>query len=121
MLDTQENNSFQQFSLSLRAVPGLLGSKTHFKTEFSEPVELGQRHTATKRELATGRKAMTRLAQKLSGYFLRRTKALISDQLPKKEDRVSSIYYLGLFLLLWILYNYIVGMLEYPAYGIAHV
>lgn len=71
-----------------RAVPGLLGSRLHFKKKFSDPVEHGQRHTATKRELATGRKAMVKLARKMSGWFLRRTKALISDQLPKKEDRV---------------------------------
>lgn len=74
--------------ISFRAVPGLLGSRTHFKKEFSDPVEHGQRHTATKRELATGRKAMQKLARKMSGFFLRRTKAFISDQLPKKEDRV---------------------------------
>ncbi|KAM4639647.1 DNA excision repair protein ERCC-6-like 2 isoform 7-T8 [Amazona ochrocephala] len=70
------------------AVPGLLGSRVHFKKKFSDPVEHGQRHTATKRELATGRKAMVELARKMSGWFLRRTKALISDQLPKKEDRM---------------------------------
>lgn len=62
----------------------------HFKKKFSDPVEHGQRHTATKRELATGRKAMAKLARKMSGWFLRRTKALISDQLPKKEDRVRA-------------------------------
>ncbi|KAB0351847.1 hypothetical protein FD754_016704, partial [Muntiacus muntjak] len=56
--------------------------------QFSDPVEHGQRHTATKRELATGRKAMKRLARKMSGWFLRRTKTLIKDQLPKKEDRM---------------------------------
>ncbi|KAM6109963.1 DNA excision repair protein ERCC-6-like 2 isoform 2-T2 [Phoenicopterus ruber ruber] len=70
------------------AVPGLLGSRVNFKKKFSDPVEHGQRHTATKRELATGRKAMVKLARKMSGWFLRRTKALISDQLPKKEDRM---------------------------------
>ncbi|XP_052013615.1 DNA excision repair protein ERCC-6-like 2 isoform X3 [Apodemus sylvaticus] len=72
----------------LWAVPGLLGSRIHFKKQFSDPVEHGQRHTATKRELATGRKAMHRLAKKMSGWFLRRTKTLIKDQLPKKEDRM---------------------------------
>lgn len=71
-----------------RAVPGLLGSREHFKKKFSDPVEHGQRHTATKRELATCRKAMVKLARKMSGSFLRRTKDFISDQLPKKEDRV---------------------------------
>ncbi|XP_030367705.1 DNA excision repair protein ERCC-6-like 2 isoform X3 [Strigops habroptila] len=74
------------------AVPGLLGSRAHFKKKFSDPVEHGQRHTATKRELATGRKAMVELARKMSGWFLRRTKALISDQLPKKEDRIVYCY-----------------------------
>ncbi|XP_075595510.1 DNA excision repair protein ERCC-6-like 2 isoform X2 [Balearica regulorum gibbericeps] len=72
----------------LWAVPGLLGNRQHFKKKFSDPVEHGQRHTATKRELATGRKAMVKLARKMSGWFLRRTKALISHQLPKKEDRM---------------------------------
>ena len=73
-------------------MPGLLGSRIHFKKQFSDPVEHGQRHTATKRELATGRKAMQRLARKMSGWFLRRTKTLIKDQLPKKEDRVRTAF-----------------------------
>lgn len=73
-------------------MPGLLGSRSHFKKQFSDPVEHGQRHTATKRELATGRKAMHRLAKKMSGCFLRRTKTLIKGQLPKKEDRVRTVF-----------------------------
>ncbi|XP_061482442.1 DNA excision repair protein ERCC-6-like 2 isoform X9 [Rhineura floridana] len=83
-----QNNMKELWCVMDWAVPGLLGSEAHFKKEFSDPVEHGQRHTATKRELATGRKAMQRLTQKMSGYFLRRTKALINDQLPKKEDRM---------------------------------
>ncbi|NXK44226.1 ER6L2 protein, partial [Chauna torquata] len=66
----------------------VMDCRMHFKKKFSDPVEHGQRHTATKRELATGRKAMAKLAGKMSGWFLRRTKVLISDQLPKKEDRI---------------------------------
>ncbi|NXD85050.1 ER6L2 protein, partial [Halcyon senegalensis] len=83
-----QNNMKELWCVMDWAVPGLLGSKAHFKKKFSDPVEHGQRHTATKRELATGRKAMVKLARKMSGWFLRRTKALISDQLPKKEDRM---------------------------------
>ncbi|XP_032696375.1 DNA excision repair protein ERCC-6-like 2 isoform X1 [Lontra canadensis] len=83
-----QNNMKELWCVMDWAVPGLLGSRIHFKKQFSDPVEHGQRHTATKRELATGRKAMQRLAQKMSGWFLRRTKALIKDQLPKKEDRM---------------------------------
>ncbi|EPY78958.1 hypothetical protein CB1_000978031 [Camelus ferus] len=83
-----QNNMKELWCVMDWAVPGLLGSRVHFKKQFSDPVEHGQRHTATKRELATGRKAMQRLARKMSGWFLRRTKALIKDQLPKKEDRM---------------------------------
>ncbi|KAM6034182.1 DNA excision repair protein ERCC-6-like 2 isoform 1-T1 [Chlamydotis macqueenii] len=83
-----QNNMKELWCVMDWAVPGLLGSRQHFKKDFSDPVEHGQRHTATKRELATGRKAMVKLARKMSGWFLRRTKALISDQLPKKEDRM---------------------------------
>ncbi|KAM6304006.1 DNA excision repair protein ERCC-6-like 2 isoform 4-T4 [Podargus strigoides] len=83
-----QNNMKELWCVMDWAVPGLLGSRQHFKKKFSDPVEHGQRHTATKRELATGRKAMVKLARKMSGWFLRRTKGLISDQLPKKEDRM---------------------------------
>nr|XP_023400449.1 DNA excision repair protein ERCC-6-like 2 isoform X2 [Loxodonta africana] len=83
-----QNNMKELWCVMDWAVPGLLGSRSHFKKQFSDPVEHGQRHTATKRELATGRKAMRRLAKKMSGWFLRRTKTLIKDQLPKKEDRM---------------------------------
>ncbi|XP_068944110.1 DNA excision repair protein ERCC-6-like 2 isoform X2 [Petaurus breviceps papuanus] len=83
-----QNNMKELWCVMDWAVPGLLGSMIYFKKQFSDPVEHGQRHTATKRELATGRKAMRRLARKMSGWFLRRTKTLIRDQLPKKEDRM---------------------------------
>jgi len=72
-----------------RAIPGCLGSLGGFKNRFSDPIEQGQKHTVTKRGLAEGRKAVQELAKKLSHWFLRRTKAIISDQLPKKDDRVS--------------------------------
>ncbi|XP_063769816.1 DNA excision repair protein ERCC-6-like 2 isoform X2 [Pseudophryne corroboree] len=83
-----QNNMEELWCVLDWAVPGCLGSKNQFKEEFSNPVELGQRHNATKRELATGRKAMQKLALKMSSMFLRRTKSLISNQLPKKEDRI---------------------------------
>ncbi|KAL0186869.1 hypothetical protein M9458_018539, partial [Cirrhinus mrigala] len=70
------------------AIPGCLGSLAGFKNRFSDPIEHGHKHTVTKRALAEGRKAVQDLAKRLSRWFLRRTKALISDQLPKKDDRV---------------------------------
>ncbi|XP_045049557.2 DNA excision repair protein ERCC-6-like 2 isoform X4 [Desmodus rotundus] len=83
-----QNNMKELWCVMDWAVPGLLGSRIHFKKQFSDPVEHGQRHTATKRELATGRKAMQMLARRMTGWFLRRTKTLIKNQLPKKEDRM---------------------------------
>ncbi|CAH2294299.1 DNA excision repair ERCC-6-like 2 isoform X1 [Pelobates cultripes] len=83
-----QNNMEELWCVMDWAVLGCLGSKQQFKEDFVNPVEYGQRHNATKRELATGRKAMQRLASKMSPLFLRRTKALISSQLPKKEDRI---------------------------------
>ncbi|KAG8455320.1 hypothetical protein GDO86_001498 [Hymenochirus boettgeri] len=83
-----QNNMEELWCVIDWAVPRYLGSSNEFKEQFSNPVEYGQKHNATKRELATGRKAMQNLASKMSPIFLRRTKALISQQLPKKEDRV---------------------------------
>ncbi|KFO28478.1 Putative DNA repair and recombination protein RAD26-like [Fukomys damarensis] len=85
-----QNNMKELWCVMDWAVPGLLGSMISFQKQFSDPVEHGQRHTATKRELATGRRAMRKLAEQMSGWLLRRTKTLISDQLPKKEDRTNS-------------------------------
>ena len=78
-------------SILFRAIPGCLGSLGHFKSKFSDPIEQGQRHSATKRSLATGRKTVRALVRKISHWFLRRNKALIKGQLPKKDDRVRSV------------------------------
>ncbi|XP_073402056.1 DNA excision repair protein ERCC-6-like 2 isoform X2 [Dendrobates tinctorius] len=83
-----QNNMEELWCVMDWAVPGCLGDQKQFIDKYSHPIELGQRHNATKRELATGRKVMRNLSVKMSSYFLRRTKALISSQLPKKEDRV---------------------------------
>ncbi|KAM9810683.1 DNA excision repair protein ERCC-6-like 2 [Neosynchiropus ocellatus] len=83
-----QNNLEELWCVMDWAVPGCLGSLGHFKNTFSDPIEQGQRHSATKRVLATGRKAVRTLVRKISHYFLRRTKALIKEQLPKKDDRV---------------------------------
>lgn len=83
-----QNNLEELWCVMDWAIPGCLGSLAGFKNRFSDPIEQGQKHTVTKRALAEGRKAVQDLAKKLSRWFLRRTKALISDQLPKKDDRV---------------------------------
>ncbi|XP_067839300.1 DNA excision repair protein ERCC-6-like 2 isoform X2 [Heptranchias perlo] len=83
-----QNNMDELWCVMDWAIPGCLDNRARFKEDFGNPIEFGQRHTATKRELAVGRKSMRRLAKRMSFWFLRRTKALISDQLPKKDDRV---------------------------------
>lgn len=81
--------SFHILFVRSRAIPGCLGNLGNFKNTFSDPIEQGQRHSATKRVLATGRKTARALVKKISCSFLRRTKALIREQLPKKDDRVK--------------------------------
>ncbi|KAF6737059.1 DNA excision repair protein ERCC-6-like 2 [Oryzias melastigma] len=83
-----QNNLEELWCVMDWAVPGCLGHLGHFKNKFSDPVEQGQRHSATKRTLATGRKTVKALVKKISPWFFRRTKALIREQLPKKDDRV---------------------------------
>ncbi|KAF4072241.1 hypothetical protein AMELA_G00260820 [Ameiurus melas] len=83
-----QNNLEELWCVMDWANPGCLGSLSSFKNRFSEPIEQGQKHSATKRALAEGREAVQALAKILCRWFLRRTKALISDQLPKKDDRV---------------------------------
>ncbi|TMS03462.1 DNA excision repair protein ERCC-6-like 2 [Larimichthys crocea] len=83
-----QNNLEELWCVMDWAIPGCLGSLGQFKNKFSDPIEQGQRHSATKRALATGRKAIRALVRKIYHWFLRRTKALIKEQLPKKDDRV---------------------------------
>ncbi|XP_037535984.1 DNA excision repair protein ERCC-6-like 2 [Nematolebias whitei] len=83
-----QNNLEELWCVMDWAVPACLGSLGHFKNKFSDPIEQGQRHSATKRALATARKTVRDVVKKISPFFLRRTKALIKDQLPKKNDRV---------------------------------
>ncbi|XP_040011882.1 DNA excision repair protein ERCC-6-like 2 isoform X2 [Xiphias gladius] len=83
-----QNNLEELWCVMDWAVPGCLGSLGHFKNKYSNPIEQGQRHSVTKRALATGRKSVRALVRKISHWFLRRTKALIKEQLPTKNDRV---------------------------------
>ncbi|XP_066500418.1 DNA excision repair protein ERCC-6-like 2 [Hoplias malabaricus] len=83
-----QNNLEELWCVMDWAIPGCLGTLGAFKNRFSNPIEQGQKHSATKRVLAEGRQAVETLAKRLSRWFLRRTKVLISDQLPQKNDRV---------------------------------
>lgn len=69
--------------------PGKLGPVTTWKRTISEPLKIGQSHDATLYQLSKARKTAKKLVENLlPQFFLRRMKALIADQLPKKSDRV---------------------------------
>lgn len=69
--------------------PGQFGAFVTWKKGISDPLRVGQAHDASVSELAGARRIANKLVQNLlPRFFLRRTKALIADQLPKKSDRV---------------------------------
>ncbi|XP_028390617.1 DNA excision repair protein ERCC-6-like 2 isoform X2 [Dendronephthya gigantea] len=70
------------------ATPGCLGDKEDFINDFGKPIMQGQRFDGTKRELATGRKKTQEFQSLIDRWCLRRTKALIADQLPQKDQKV---------------------------------
>ena len=69
--------------------PGKLGPVSTWKVSICDPLKMGQSHDASNYQLARARKTAKMLVQNLlPQFFLRRTKDLIRDQLPKKTDRV---------------------------------
>lgn len=69
--------------------PGRFGPISAWKQSIALPLKIGQSHDATHAQLAKARHTAEALVQKLlPTFFLRRTKDLIKDQLPKKSDRV---------------------------------
>ena len=69
--------------------PGRLGPVSTWKASICDPLKLGQSHDASNYQLARARKTAKMLVQNLlPQFFLRRTKDLIRDQLPRKTDRV---------------------------------
>ncbi|CAG5116147.1 unnamed protein product, partial [Candidula unifasciata] len=83
-----QNNMSELWSLFDWVQPGILGTLEQFETDFVQTIENGQRHDATKRELAQARKRKDAFSDIRKRLMLRRTKALIADQLPSKEDMV---------------------------------
>lgn len=69
--------------------PGRFGCVDAWEMMVSLPIKLGQRKSATREEAAEGQMIADLLAKNfLPELMLRRTKALIADQLPKKYDKV---------------------------------
>lgn len=70
-----ENNTFDLFGQLSFACPGLLGSKQFFKDTYATPID---RFGDKKRILA--------LHKKIEPFILRRTKAQVATELPKKTE-----------------------------------
>ncbi|KAG8792318.1 hypothetical protein FRC12_006504 [Ceratobasidium sp. 428] len=69
--------------------PGKVGSQNQWKLNISIPLAEGQAHRATQAQVSKARLLAERLVQRLlPTFFLRRTKALIADQMPRKFDQV---------------------------------
>lgn len=69
--------------------PGKFGPLSTWKQAICVPLKLGQSHDSTYSQIAKSRRTATKLVNNLlPPFFLRRTKNLIKDQLPKKSDRV---------------------------------
>ena len=59
-----------------------------FKAFYCKPILNGQKFDATSSEVAEGRDLASRLKQYVDTVMLRRTKKIIANELPRKEDRV---------------------------------
>ncbi|KDN43135.1 hypothetical protein RSAG8_06288, partial [Rhizoctonia solani AG-8 WAC10335] len=69
--------------------PGHVGTQSQWKNSISVPLAEGQAHKATQAQVSKSRLLADRLVNKLLPYFfLRRTKAIIADQMPRKFDQV---------------------------------
>ncbi|QRV99551.1 DNA excision repair protein ERCC-6-like 2 [Ceratobasidium sp. AG-Ba] len=69
--------------------PGKVGTQNQWKLAISVPLAEGQAHRATQAQVSKARLLAERLVHRLLPvFFLRRTKALIADQMPRKFDQV---------------------------------
>ncbi|EDV23386.1 uncharacterized protein TRIADDRAFT_11949, partial [Trichoplax adhaerens] len=74
------------------ANPGCLGTLGTFQKDYESPIKQGRKFNVTKRELANSNLKSEELTKLHSQWFLRRTKALIAEQLPKKDEKVVFCY-----------------------------
>jgi len=86
---TALQNSFQElWCLFDWCNPDALGSKKVFKKSVTEPILTGQVFGATVSQVGKARLCAERFQLLIKPMFLRRTKAIIKDQLPTKTDMV---------------------------------
>ncbi|KZV71733.1 hypothetical protein PENSPDRAFT_675209 [Peniophora sp. CONT] len=84
-----QNNLTEFWVLLDWANPGLVGTHKQWTTLVANPLAAGQARNARGQELQRANMVKGNLHDKLLPlYFLRRTKDIIKDQLPKKSDQV---------------------------------
>jgi SNF2 family DNA or RNA helicase len=79
-----QNNLMELWCLLDWTNPNCLGSAASFEEKWVRPILEGQRFDSTKRELAVTRTKQEELSKLIGNWFLRRTKLLITSQLPSK-------------------------------------
>ncbi|XP_019633398.1 PREDICTED: DNA excision repair protein ERCC-6-like 2 [Branchiostoma belcheri] len=83
-----QNNLMEMWCVLNWANPGCLGDDKDFRAKFVQPIEEGQKMNSTKRQLAEARRKAKMLSNLRKKWFIRRTKKIIADQLPTKEEQV---------------------------------
>ena len=83
-----QNRLVELWCLMDWANPGCLGDHKSFTKHFVKTIDKGLKQDATKRELAEARQAQTRLTEARNLWLLRRTKSIIAQQLPEREEMV---------------------------------
>ena len=70
-----------------------MGSKIEFKHVITKPIQKGHRQNASKRDLNNYSDSIVKLEHINKDILLRRTKDIISDQLPQKSNTLKIIIY----------------------------
>ncbi|XP_066299011.1 DNA excision repair protein ERCC-6-like 2 [Branchiostoma lanceolatum] len=83
-----QNNLMEMWCVLNWANPGCLGDDKDFRVKFMKPIEEGQKMNSTKRQLAEARRKAKMLSNLRKKWFIRRTKKIIADQLPTKDEQV---------------------------------
>jgi DNA excision repair protein ERCC-6-like 2 len=82
------NDYIELFHLIYLVAPGELGTSKFFQEEFAKKIKHGMRSDATEEQIAEGADAQESLQDLLRPLMLRRTKAIIAHQMPKKKDNI---------------------------------
>ncbi|KAK9470228.1 SNF2 family N-terminal domain-containing protein, partial [Dipodascopsis tothii] len=83
-----QNNLTELWSLFDFVFPGRLGTLPVFQSQFSVPISIGGYANATNVQVQTAYKCACVLRDLISPYLLRRMKADVASDLPKKSEQV---------------------------------